>query len=203
MVGRRGARTLHRGNLKRTMIYAVEDSYEGSRQRSSGVALEAALDLSDGTSSIVVLQGGDGAWAAFLPSVLVGQRSVFMLRQQPTESLQELLTRVGQRLNHADYPMHRLLWVTPPDTSDALLDILRPSLVNFCDAQREVLLVSGERVELMAAEPELEDLVCSESGEHASGEMPAVAAPEYSDVVWDSPEHVHDLLRDSVPPRSA
>lgn len=186
------------------MIYAVEDSYRRSGKRSSGVALEAALDLSDGTSSIVVLQGGDGAWASFLPSVLVGQRSVFMLRQQPTEALGDLLDRVRQRLTHTDYPMHRLLWVTPPDTSETVLDGLRPVLSDFCDAQREVLLVSGERVELMAAEPELEDLIFSESGEHEiPGEMPPVTVPERSDIVWDTPEGLHDSIRDSVPPQSA
>ncbi len=178
-------------------MYLVEDTSaeeESARRRSSGFALEAALDLSDGTSSIVVLQGEEGAWAAFLPSVLIGQRAVVMLRQQPTESLEALRARVSERLAHADYPTNRLLWVTPPTTPEEELDALRPVLTDYCDAQREVLLVSGENVELMTAEPELEDVplgpVAARLGRRSSsesGELSHVEAPEESAVRWDFP----------------
>ncbi len=190
-------------------MYVIEDTFEevgSALPRSSGFALEAALDLSDGTSSFVVLQGGEGAWASFLPSVLIGQRAVVILLQQPGESLRQLHERVGERLAQADYPTNRLLWVTPPDAPEETLDELRSVLADYCDAQREVLLVSGDIVELMTAEPELYELpspgLVSTTRSTDPGELSVVRAsledvPEESDVRWEMP------WEEDTPTRSA
>lgn len=185
------------------------------RRQSSGFGLEAALNLSDGTSSIVVLQGGSGAWTRFLPSVLVGQRTVVMLRQNPGEQLEALCERVSKRMRSADYPTHRLLWVTPPDTSEESLERVRPRLMSYCDAGREVLLVSGQNVELIAAELEGEafsygpmDVRRADSrdtrllglgGRYRDGAEPGTQTAR-SDVHWECPEGKEDIDR---PSRSA
>ncbi len=152
---------------------------------SSSQALEAALDLSDGTSSIVVLQGGKGAWASFLPSVLVGQHAVLMLRQRSGEDLEELRGRVLRRLANAEQPTQRLLWVTPPDIDGAALAEIRESLYDFCLPMREVLLVSGDDVLLLSGGNEVTRFrVC------LGGEIDTVSerpVQEQSAVRWEAP----------------
>lgn len=153
---------------------------------SSSQALEAALDLSDGTSSVVVLQGGRGAWASFLPSVLVGQHAVLMLRQRTHEGFAELRDRVRQRLANAEQPTQRLLWVTPPDLDAATLATIRDTLFEFCLPLREVLLVSGDEVLLLTDGARVARFRVS-----AEGELDAAVEPpmfEQSAVHWDAPK---------------
>jgi hypothetical protein len=153
---------------------------------SSSQALEAALDLSDGTSSMVVLQGGKGAWASFLPSVLVGQHAVVMLRQRASEAFEELRDRVRQRLANSEQPTQRLLWVTPPDLDAATLAAVRDSLFEFCLPLREVLLVCGDEVLLLTADALVTRFRVSTEGQFdAAGEPPVF---EQSAVHWDLPK---------------
>ncbi len=131
-------------------------AFDGAERASSfeGSALAAELDLSDGTSSVVVLQASDergtAGWASFLPHVLAGQTAVYILRQQPGETLSELDQRVRQRIAHSDPETQRVLWVTSPDAPRSTIAKLRPMLTGYCGRERDVLLVSGANVMLMA-----------------------------------------------------
>jgi hypothetical protein len=191
----------------------------GDEISQAGSALAAALDLSDGTSSVVVLQAdgdeGTAGWASFLPHVLAGQTAVYILRQQPGESLDALDARVRGRIASADPETQRVLWVTTPDAPVGMLDALRPTLAKYCSRDRDVLLVSGANVMLMAPPARADEAVeadglsssataqTSAAGGGGLAEsrpgpapgrvrprsepVPAPSTPEHSEVRWESP----------------
>lgn len=155
---------------------------EGHREDTSsgtGDGLGAALDLSDGTSSLVVLHADNDAWANFLPSVLAGQQRVIILRRKDAEDLQQLVLRVLERLTASNPPVQRIIWVMPRVMTDESVDDVRHLLESLCDEQREALLVTGEDVMLLQPG--------SNSNTPPSFGHP-VKPPIRSEVHWDAPD---------------